>query len=362
MEKIPLVPDAASLPDRIRRWGRELGFGDLGFSGLDLGPHGGYLRDWLGKGYQADMEWMARHGEKRWRPELLVEGVRSIISVRMDYLPEPPPRRRVPHEPDIGVVSRYARGRDYHKLLRKRLQQLADRIGEEVADSGHRVFVDSGPVLERAVAAQAGLGWFGKNTMLISKEAGSFFFLGELFTTLELPPDRPVTAHCGSCTACLDLCPTGAFAGPYELDARRCISYLTIEYAGSIPEELRPLIGNRVFGCDDCQLVCPWNRYARLSREADFRPRHGLEQARLWELFAWSEAEFLARTEGSPIRRTGYESFLRNIAVGLGNAPTSPEVLQALQARQAHDSPLVREHVLWALGRHGHAGANGEPR
>ncbi len=214
------------------------------------------------------------------------------------------------------------------------------------------MFVDSGPVLERAVAAQAGLGWFGKNTLLIHRDAGSFFFLGELFTTLELPPDTPVSAHCGSCTACLDVCPTRAFTGPYELDARLCISYLTIEYAGSIPVELRPLIGNRIFGCDDCQLVCPWNRYARLSAEADFRPRHGLENARLWELFDWTETEFLKKTEGSPLRRTGYESFLRNIAVGLGNAPTSPEVLLALERRREDPSGVVREHVAWALGRH----------
>lgn len=352
MEKIPVIDDPAALAGRIRAWGRELGFGQVGFSGVDLGPHGGYLQRWLDKGYQGDMGWMAAHGEKRWRPDLLVEGTKSVISVRMDYLVEPPPRRRVPHEPETGVVSRYARGRDYHKLLRKRLQQLADRIQAEVTGAGHRVFVDSGPVLERAVAAQAGLGWFGKNTLLIHRDAGSFFFLGELFTTLELPPDTPVSAHCGSCTACLDVCPTRAFTGPYELDARLCISYLTIEYAGSIPVELRPLIGNRIFGCDDCQLVCPWNRYARLSAEADFRPRHGLENAKLWELFAWTEAEFLKKTEGSPLRRTGYESFLRNIAVGLGNAPTSPEVLLALERRREDPSGVVREHVAWALGRH----------
>lgn len=355
MEKIPVHSDPAALAAQIRLWGLELGFQQLGISGLDLQDHGRLLQRWLDRGFHGDMAWMATHGEKRWRPELLVEGVQSIISVRFDYLVDPPPRRSVPHEPETGVVSRYARGRDYHKTLRKRLQQLADRIQAQVADSGHRVFVDSGPVLERAVAQQAGLGWIGKNTMLMNREGGSFFFLGELFTTLALPPDAPVSAHCGSCTACLDICPTQAFTGPYDLDARRCISYLTIEYSGSIPPELRPLIGNRIFGCDDCQLVCPWNRYAKLSAEADFRSRHGLEAAKLWELMAWTEAEFLRKTEGSPLRRTGYESFLRNVAVGLGNAPASAEAVAALEARRGHESAVVREHVAWALGRQGQA-------
>lgn len=352
MEKIPTTPDAAALATLIRQWGAELGFGQVGISGLDLGDHGTHLQRWLDKGYQGDMAWMASHGEKRWRPELLVEGVQSIISVRLDYLVDAPRPRHVPQEPATGIISRYARGRDYHKTLRKRLQQLADRLQTVVEGSGHRVFVDSAPVLERAVAEQAGLGWIGKNTMLIHRQAGSFFFLGELFTTLALPRDEVVSSHCGSCRACLDICPTQAFTGPYELDARRCISYLTIEYQGSIPVELRPLIGNRIFGCDDCQLICPWNRYAKLSAEADFRPRHGLENSPLWVLFGWTEEEFLRKTEGSPLRRTGYENFLRNIAVGLGNAPRLPEVLAALAARKEEGSALVREHVAWALQRH----------
>ncbi|RZU47014.1 epoxyqueuosine reductase [Fluviicoccus keumensis] len=352
MEKIPTTPDAATLATLIRQWGAELGFGQVGISGLDLGDHGDHLQRWLDKGYQGEMAWMASHGEKRWRPELLVEGVQSIISVRLDYLVDAPRHRHVPQEPATGVISRYARGRDYHKTLRKRLQQLADRLQTVVEGSGHRVFVDSAPVLERAVAEQAGLGWIGKNTMLIHRQAGSFFFLGELFTTLALPRDEAVSSHCGSCRACLDICPTQAFTGPYELDARRCISYLTIEYQGSIPVELRPLIGNRIFGCDDCQLICPWNRYAKLSAEADFRPRHGLENSPLWVLFGWTEEEFLRKTEGSPLRRTGYENFLRNIAVGLGNAPRLPEVLAALTARKEDESAMVREHVAWALQRH----------
>ncbi|HEX5361052.1 MAG TPA: tRNA epoxyqueuosine(34) reductase QueG [Fluviicoccus sp.] len=352
MEKIPTPPDAATLAALIRQWGAELGFGQVGISGLDLGDHGAHLQRWLDKGYQGDMAWMASHGEKRWRPELLVDGVQSIISVRLDYLVDTPRPRHVPLEPATGIISRYARGRDYHKTLRKRLQQLADRLQAAVEGSGHRVFVDSAPVLERAVAEQAGLGWIGKNTMLIHRQAGSFFFLGELFTTLALPRDEAVSSHCGSCRACLDICPTQAFTGPYELDARRCISYLTIEYQGSIPEELRPLIGNRIFGCDDCQLICPWNRYAKLSAEADFRPRHGLENTPLWVLFGWSEEEFLRKTEGSPLRRTGYENFLRNIAVGLGNAPRLPEVRGALESRREDASALVREHVAWALQRH----------
>lgn len=352
MEKIPTTPDAATLATLIRQWGAELGFGQVGISGLDLGDHGDHLQRWLDKGYQGDMAWMASHGEKRWRPELLVEGVQSIISVRLDYLVDAPRPRHVPQEPATGIISRYARGRDYHKTLRKRLQQLADRLQTVVEGSGHRVFVDSAPVLERAVAEQAGLGWIGKNTMLIHRQAGSFFFLGELFTTLALPRDEAVSSHCGSCRACLDICPTQAFTGPYELDARRCISYLTIEYQGSIPLELRPLIGNRIFGCDDCQLICPWNRYAKLSAEADFRPRHGLENTPLWVLFGWTEEEFLRKTEGSPLRRTGYENFLRNIAVGLGNAPRLPEVLAALASRKEDASALVREHVAWALLRH----------
>jgi epoxyqueuosine reductase len=256
--------------------------------------------------------------------------------------------------PETAYVSRYALGRDYHKLIRKRLQQLAARIQAAIGPFGHRAFVDSAPVLEKAFAERAGLGWIGKNTLLLNRQAGSWFFLGELFVDLALPVDAPqASEHCGSCSACLDICPTAAFVGPYVLDARRCISYLTIELKGPIPLELRPLIGNRVFGCDDCQLVCPWNRFARPTRQADFQPRHGLDNTALAELFCWSEEEFLARTEGSPLRRAGYQRWLRNLAVGLGNAPSTIPVLQALESRRKHPSELVREHVAWALQRHG---------
>ncbi len=351
-ERIPAADPMTALALRIKSWGRELGFQQVGISDVDLGEHPRHLARWLAKGYHGDLEYMAAHGEKRGRPDLLQPGTRRVISVRMDYLAEKPEPRRIPYEPNTGVISRYARGRDYHKTMRKRLQQLAERISAEIGEHGYRAFVDSAPVLERAVAEQAGLGWIGKNTMLIHRDAGSFFFLGELFTDLPLPVDAPVSAHCGSCSACLDICPTRAIVAPYELDARRCISYLTIENRGPIPEEFRPLIGNRVFGCDDCQLICPWNRYARLSGEKDFQPRHGLERLTLAELFAWTEAEFLHKTEGSPIRRTGYAGFLRNVAVGLGNAPGSPEVLAALRSRRDDLSDLVREHVNWALDQH----------
>ena len=292
---------------------------------------------------------MASHGEKRWRPELLVENTQSIISVRMDYLQHKPTPRTIPDYPQQGVIARYALGRDYHKTLRKRLQKFAEKISLEIDNLGYRAFVDSAPVLERAVAEQAGLGWIGKNTMLINKQAGSFFFLGELFTDLPLIPDAPVSHHCGSCQACLNICPTQAIVAPYQLDARLCIAYLTIEYTGIIPEELRDKIGNRIFGCDDCQLICPWNRYAQLSQEDDFKVRHHLDQLSLLELFAWSEQTYLHKTEGSPIRRIGYEGFLRNIAIGLGNAPYSTTIVQALQEKKATVSNLVQEHINWAI-------------
>ena len=270
----------------------------------------------------------------------------------MDYLPGDTRMVEVLQNPRQAYVSRYALGRAYHKLIRRRLQQLADQIQQHIGSFGYRAFVDSAPVLERAFAEKAGLGWIGKNTMLINKQAGSWFFLAELFTDLPLPVDAPTTAHCGSCAACLDICPTQAFVGPNVLDARRCISYLTIELRDAIPLALRPLMGNRVFGCDDCQLICPWNKFTRVSKEDDFRPRHGLDDAQLTDLFLWSEEEFLRCTEGSAIRRIGYECWLRNLAVALGNAPTTPAILTALQARADHPSPLVREHVAWALGRH----------
>jgi epoxyqueuosine reductase len=267
----------------------------------------------------------------------------------MDYLVDKPKARSIPEHPQQGVIARYALGRDYHKTLRKRLQKFGEKIISEVGDMNYRPFVDSAPILERAVAEQAGLGWIGKNTMLINRQAGSFFFLGEIFTDLPLVIDTPVSAHCGSCQACLDICPTQAIVAPYQLDARLCIAYLTIEYTGSIPEHLRSKIGNRIFGCDDCQLICPWNRYAQLSHEDDFKARHGLDNASLLDLFSWTEQTYLAKTEGSPIRRIGYEGFLRNIAIGLGNAPYSAIIVDTLSAKLNSVTTLVQEHIIWAL-------------
>jgi epoxyqueuosine reductase len=351
---MPEPPDTAALAARIKAWGGELGFQQVGIAGIDLAEAERHLERWLAEGFHGEMDYMERHGTKRSRPAELVPGTLRVISVRMDYLPEPRQtgRERLA-DPAAAFISRYALGRDYHKLLRKRLQHLAERIEREVGPHGYRVFVDSAPVLEKALAEKAGLGWIGKHSTLIDRRAGSFFFLGEIYTDLPLPIDAPVTSHCGSCTACLDICPTRAIVAPYRVDARRCISYLTIELRGAIPEEFRAAIGNRVYGCDDCQQVCPWNRYARLTEETDFLPRHGLDSATLIELFGWDEAGFLQKTEGSAIRRIGHECWLRNIAVALGNGPTTPEVVAALWARAEHPSALVREHVAWALRRHG---------
>jgi epoxyqueuosine reductase len=350
------APDPAALAQAIKTWGRELGFQQVGIAGVELGEHEAHLARWLAAGYQGEMDYMAAHGSKRSRPAELVPGTLRVVSLRMDYLPGDTRMAEVLASPDKAYVSRYALGRDYHKLVRKRLQQLAERIQAMIGPFGYRAFVDSAPVLEKALAQQAGLGWIGKNTLLLNKQAGSWFFLGELFVDLPLPVDAAhEREHCGRCQACLDVCPTAAFIGPQLLDARRCISYLTIELKGAIPEELRAPIGNRVFGCDDCQLVCPWNRFARPTQQDDFRPRHGLDNSELAELFRWSEEEFLARTEGSPLRRAGYERFLRNLAVGLGNAPASIPVLEALRLRREYPSELVREHVEWALARHGAA-------
>ncbi len=352
MQKIFIQPvDMTQLTSQIKQWGQEFGFQQVGVSGVDLGQHGQHLQDWLAKGFHGDLAYMASHGEKRWRPELLEENTQRIISVRMDYLVEKPAPRSVPHNPQQGVIARYAFGRDYHKVMRKRLQKFAEKISSEVGDIGYRAFVDSAPVLERAVAEQAGIGWIGKNTMLMNRQAGSFFFLGELFTNLPLIVDSPVSHHCGSCQACLDICPTQAIVAPYQLDARLCISYLTIEYSGSIPEHLRTKIGNRIFGCDDCQLICPWNRYAQVSQESDFKARHGLDNASLLTLFTWDEKTYLAKTEGSPIRRIGYDGFLRNIAIGLGNAPRHPQIIQALLEKVDSVSNLVQEHIKWALNQ-----------
>ncbi|WP_339486893.1 tRNA epoxyqueuosine(34) reductase QueG [Pseudomonas sp. EL_65y_Pfl2_R95] len=345
--------DLNQLAQSIKDWGRELGFQQVGISGLDLGEHEAHLQRWLDQGYQGEMNYMAAHGSKRSHPDQLVPGTLRVISLRMDYLPGDTQMVKRLTQPEKAYISRYALGRDYHKLIRKRLQHLAERIQQAIGPFGFRAFVDSAPVLEKAIAEQSGLGWIGKNTLVLNRKAGSYFFLGELFVDIDLPVDAPHSSeHCGRCTACLDVCPTQAFVGPYVLDARRCISYLTIELKGSIPEALRAPIGNRVFGCDDCQMVCPWNRFASPTEQSDFKPRHQLDNSELAQLFCWSEEEFLSRTEGSPLRRAGYENWLRNLAVGLGNAPSSIPVIEALKARRDYPSELVREHVEWALKRH----------
>lgn len=338
------------LAQNIKRWGLELGFQKVGISDTDLREAEDHLRAWLDQGFHGTMDYMVRHGSKRYRPAELVPGTIRVISARMDYLTQSrKAMETVLENPLDAYISRYALGRDYHKLLRARLQKLAERIKARVGPFGYRVFTDSAPVLEKALAAKAGLGWIGKHSNLLSREAGSWFFLGEIYTDLPLPVDQPVRDHCGQCTACLDICPTRAIVAPYRVDARRCISYLTIELHGPIPKEFRPAIGNRVYGCDDCQMVCPWNRFAHLSEEPGFKPRHGLDSVQLIELFNWDESTFLRRTEGSAIRRIGYERWLRNLAVALGNAPPRPEVRAALLARANHPSELVREHVGWAL-------------
>ncbi len=346
----------AQLSLRIRQLARDAGFQRCGVSGIELGQDEAHLADWLGKGLYGTMEWMARHGSLRARPQELLPGTVRVISVGLDYGHKDDAEAWATlNDGERAYVARYALGRDYHKLMRNRLQKLAERIGSEIGPFGYRVFVDSAPVLERALARNAGLGWIGKHTCLIDRNGGSWFFLGEIYVDLPLPIDVPATAHCGTCTRCIDVCPTAAIIAPHRLDARRCISYLTIEHDGAIPLEMRPLMGNRIYGCDDCQLVCPWNKFARRTDEPDFRARNNLDTATLPELFAWDEEEFLRRTEGSPIRRSGHERWLRNIAVALGNATATPSVLQALHSRSGHASPLVREHVQWALQRHADA-------
>lgn len=346
----------AQLSLRIRQLARDAGFQRCGVSGIELGQDEAHLADWLGKGLYGTMEWMARHGSLRARPQELLPGTVRVISVGLDYGHKDDAEAWATlNDGERAYVARYALGRDYHKLMRNRLQKLAERIGSEIGPFGYRVFVDSAPVLERALARNAGLGWIGKHTCLIDRNGGSWFFLGEIYVDLPLPIDVPATAHCGTCTRCIDVCPTAAIIAPHRLDARRCISYLTIEHDGAIPLEMRPLMGNRIYGCDDCQLVCPWNKFARRTDEPDFRARNNLDTATLPELFAWDEEEFLRRTEGSPIRRSGHERWLRNISVALGNATATPSVLQALHSRSGHASPLVREHVQWALQRHADA-------
>ncbi len=355
-EKSPNVTsslDMAALANDIKRWSSDLGFQQTGITDTQLDEAEAHLMNWLKAGRHGEMAYMAAHGHKRSQPALLQPGTIRIISVRMDYLPPAAADAAVVlNDAQLGYISRYALGRDYHKVLRKRLQKLAARITAAIGPFSYRAFSDSAPVLEKPLAQKAGLGWIGKHTNLLNQKAGSWFFLGELYTDLPLPVDGAAENHCGTCQACIDVCPTQAITGPYQLDARRCISYHTIELRGAIPLEFRRLIGNRVYGCDDCQLVCPWNRFARPSGEPDFMPRTGLDAPQLVELFAWSEAEFLRRTEGSAIRRIGYECWLRNVAVGLGNAPTSPQVIAALQVRLGHPSELVREHVLWAWEQH----------
>lgn len=347
------TPDLTRLKADIVRWGMELGFQQVGIADTDLAEAEVRLGDWLEKERHGTMHYMQKHGTRRSRPSLLVPGTVSVISVRMDYLPveRDTPAQLLDHA-SKAYVSRYALGRDYHKLVRNRLQKLATRVADRIGRFGYRVFVDSAPVLEKPIAEKAGIGWIGKHTNLINRNAGSWFFLGELYTDLHLPPDEKSSGHCGTCRACIDVCPTGAIVAPFELDARRCISYLTIELVGPIPVEFRKAMGNRIYGCDDCQLCCPWNKFAEPTAEGDFAPRHGLDSAELTDLFSWSEAEWLKNTQGSAIRRIGYERWLRNIAVALGNATTSQAIVTALSSRRRSDSPLVREHVEWALGQH----------
>jgi epoxyqueuosine reductase len=342
--------DYLALKQQIQGWGRALGFQQIGICDIDLGRAEERLLEWLDAGFHGEMGYMSKHGTHRSRPGELLPGTRRVISARMDYLPEGRAEIHAQLEdPGAAFISRYALGRDYHKVLRNRLQKLASQIEAVVGSHGYRVFTDSAPVMEKPLAEKAGLGWIGKHTNLINRQAGSFFFLGEIYTDLPLPLDGPMSNYCGSCTACIDICPTRAIVAPYQLDARRCVSYLTIELHGPIPEEFRVPIGNRIYGCDDCQVVCPWNRYAQVTEETDFMPRHGLAVADLLALFSWDEAAFLQKTEGSALRRLGHERWLRNIAIALGNAPPSELVMMALQDRLRHPSELVREHVLWAI-------------
>lgn len=347
------------LANKIKQWGREIGFDQLGISDCDLAVHEQHLNHWLSKGMHGEMDYMARHGLKRSRPELLVEGTKRVIAVRLDYAPEDIDlAEQHLQQSESGYISRYALGRDYHKVLRNKLKKLAQRITEEIGEFGYRVFTDSAPVLEKAVAEKAGLGWIGKHSNLIDAKTGSWFFLGELYVDLELPIDQPASNHCGSCQRCIDLCPTEAIIGPYQVDARRCISYLTIELREAIPIEFRRKMGNRIYGCDDCQLVCPWNKFAQPTQESDFHPRAQLTDKGLTELFDWSEQAFLANTEGSAIRRIGYASWLRNIAVALGNANRDQVILDQLKLKRAEllkskvladRTSMVVEHIDWAI-------------
>lgn len=352
MPKQPLTEQQlAQLATNIKRWGAELGFQKVGIADLDLSRHEASLQDWLDKGYHGEMEFMERHGMLRARPAELHPGSVRAISVRMNYLPVEAGFAKTLNDSNKAFISRYALGRDYHKLMRKRLKQLGDKIKAAFDGTDFRPFVDSAPIMERPLAEKAGLGWTGKHTLILDRDSGSWFFLGELLINLPLPVDQPVEEGCGSCTACITICPTQAIVGPYELDARRCISYLTIELRGAIPEHLRPLIGNRIYGCDDCQLICPWNRYAQLTDEADFNPRQYLHSPELLTLWQWDEQTFLERLEGSPIRRIGFDCWLRNLAVALGNANADVTIIEALEQRSGEVSDMVQEHIDWALER-----------
>lgn len=341
----------AALALKIKDWSFALGFQQTGITDTNLHQAGIYLQQSTQQGRLADMDYLWKHGSKRHIPEALVPGTRRVISVRMDYLPPDDDALEIQQDPGKAFISRYALGRDYHKLMRKRLQKLAKHIQQDIGDFGYRVFVDSAPVLEKPLAVKSGLGWMGKHTNIINRDAGSWFFLGELYTDLPLPVDSAVSEHCGSCTACIDICPTRAIIAPYQLDARLCISYLTIELFGAIPEPLRALMGNHIYGCDDCMMVCPWNRFATPTQENDFLPRQGLDNASLLELFSWNEKAFLHKTEGSPIRRIGFERWQRNIAVALGNSLPDDSVSSALNAALTDASSMVQEHIVWALNQ-----------
>lgn len=343
--------DLINLVDDIKAWGNALGFQHVGISDIDLSQHENFLQNWLDNQYHGEMSFMSNHGMKRARPEELVPGTLRIISVRMDYLPPDASFAQHISNGDIGYISRYALGRDYHKVLRKKLKLLGDKITQRLANTQYRPFVDSAPVLEHAIAQKAGIGWTGKHSLTLNKHAGSWFFLGELFINLPLPIDEPATEDCGECSACMTICPTQAIVAPYKVDARRCISYLTIEYDGIIPEALRPAMGNRIYGCDDCQLICPWNRFAPLTEEPDFHPRAVLHGKSLLTLFSWSEADFLKFTEGSPIRRIGYAKWQRNLCVAIGNAPYSADYIAALEAAKLQCNDLVLPHLTWALAQ-----------
>lgn len=355
MRNLSEQSDLNQLASEIKRWGRELGFQEITIADTDLSATEPHLLEWLQQGWHGEMDYMAKHGVKRTRPGELIPGTIRVISARINY--KPPAARNsweIIRDKSKAFISRYALGRDYHTVLRKKLQRLANKIQNEIGDYQYRVFTDSAPVMEVALAVKGGLGWRGKHTLLLTRDQGSLFFLGEIYTNLPLPTDNPQTEHCGSCSACIDICPTQAIVGPYKLDARRCISYLTIELKGSIPIELRPLIGNRVYGCDDCQLICPWNKFAQITTELDFSVKHGLDDVSLITLFNWSEPQFHDNLKGSAIHRIGYERWLRNLAVGLGNAPTSEEIINALKLHKDHPSEIVREHVEWALEQHNH--------